>query len=330
MQCPLEVFGEHLEYVPKSFTELDARDLNLLNSQVEELPSNLSELLLSQTSVSLLSILPKTLRRLHLMPKTGLSLLTKGVYEGTEMLEVLECCLHHLESITCFNIFKRLKFLQLRVEEQHLSNEESIFSGFHQSSVDTLEELQLTMGAGATPPWPKWLLELEKFQNIKKLTCQTRMLMSEDEDRASVLPEHFKHLPPHLEELDVPPIPTPILFARTSNDDWENLVSSPDFLDCFHHFPSSLTRLSIGGQFTDRLTLATRPLKLSDACFTHLPPNLTYLNLTTVIGLTNRIWEILPPDIGDLYFHNEVSELPSYQQKRKEYLQANQNLKFPT
>jgi hypothetical protein len=306
--------------MPKSIVELDVRQHNLLTTQIDKLPPNLSELLLCDQSLPLIAILPRTLRRLHLMPIIGVSVLKSDICEGVEALEILECCLHHFETVACLSIFKRLKLLELRVESKHLATEKELFSNFQKSSTETIEEVQLAIRSAFSSPWPQWLTQLEKFQKLKHLTCNSRLVVVDSADCPSALPEYFKRLPPNITHLDVPPIPRQLLCANQSSEESESLLSSHQFLDCFHHFPSSLTSLSFG-KHPHTLTL-----KLSDDCFTHLPQNLTSLNLAVITGITNHFWDVIPPHISDFHFNSESIDIPSFHQRRMDYLHNTERL----
>jgi hypothetical protein len=133
------------------------------------------------------------------------------------------------------------------------------------------------------------------------------------------LPEYLKCLPPNLTYLHVPPR----VISRVLDESEEDaLLASPAFLDCFHHLPKTLTSLDFGSPCRDPATDYEYFTRLSDECFSHLPPSLTRLYIPSVIGITNRFWDIIPPNIQDMQFNDDyVNQTPLFAQRRDAYSQ---------
>jgi hypothetical protein len=270
----LEVFGDDFERAPKPLKYLDASMIYLEARHFENLRS-LCELHFSALDPAAIVSLPRTLTSLSIESQTEAGVLTQGACEGLEALEKLCCCLHHFESVSGLKSFKYLETLKLYVENGHTAFEEELFS--HITSTQ-LTKVKLSV----SPPgavWPVWLSQCQKFDSMRVLNC--RIDSSCDQ---VVVPEFLKRLPPRLKSLTVPSPMLPLQEAAA-----KSIISSPEFVDCYHHFPTTLTHL--------RFDSSNGSMRISDECFSQLPKSLTYLALGAIYGLTDRFWELIPPNI---------------------------------
>ena len=135
--------------------------------------------------------------------------------------------------------------------------------------------------------------------SIKKLRLSPHFESDCCENRiqSTTLLTFLKCLPPKLESLKVPPVLLP-----SDQDAATAILSTSDFLDCYCHFPHSLTRLSFS-HATVAYRRAGTPSWLSDDYFAHLPPSLTELVLGDVGGITHRFWDVIPPNIAKIQIH---------------------------
>jgi hypothetical protein len=316
INCPWYSFDPDLELIPKSLTALNASDINLVSRHIQNLPPFLSELYLRGANPEIYPLLPTTLKRLHIVSHHS-GILTREVCDRLESLEKLVCYLHHFESASCLSAFKCLKILEWSITEEELTFEEQLFSNFQKSCLQSVESVLLGL-MGRAPFWPIWLTQFKECQHLKTLKCSFF-----DIARAAgndSMPLYLKCLPPSLTVLDVPPIAVhPLSIYQTQQIEASN--SSPDFIECFHHLPTTLQSLSFGSAIWDPVSQQYMPVVLSDDCFTHLPTSLTHLNLINVCGLTERLWEIIPRMIGELDFSPKtLEEAPSFRKLSKEYL----------
>ena len=308
--CPIDLFGMNLESVPKALKVLDVSDIYLEEVHVQNFPPTLWELFLGPASPKSLTSLPQTLGSLCIMSVPEVGILTSGVCERLNSLQILDCSLHHLESASCLRGFKRLETLLLGVEQDFLSNEETLFSHL---PVETVDHVQLDISTDSAVFWPMWLVQLQSCKRLRSLTCTLERYCGNDS-----LPLYLKCLPSSLTELNVPPIPHSKSISLEKEDP---LLSTPEFLDCFHHFPNKLASLCFGVPALDPAANDRVPIRLSDECFTHLPPSLTHLNLLNVTGITDRFWNVLPPHIGEFRFLPQtLNQSPSFPSLHDEYL----------
>jgi hypothetical protein len=321
IDCPTEVFGTHLKDAPRSLTQLDVTDIELEALHVQNFPSHVSELLIGSSSREALLILPKTLSSLWITSLPTVGILTKAVCERLESLESLTCDLHLLEHPSCLQAFKCLKALHFRVCLDYLADETSLFSNLSVSTVNTIESVVLDlMNPNPSRLWPTWVTQLRECPRLERINCTPfEMLCGND-----CLPLYLKCLPPSLTELGMPPMPMFLAPSSPEKEKAETLafISSPEFVDCFHHFPKSLTDLSFGYPCPNPSKDSNRaqPIMLPDDCFTHLPPSLTHLNLLNVVGLTERFWDIIPPHIAGFQFNGQFPPHPSFGLSHEIYL----------
>jgi hypothetical protein len=134
-------------------------------------------------------------------------------------------------------------------------------------------------------------------------------------------PEYFKHLPPSLTELKVPPVSWDTTTSKSASEE-AAFLSSPEFIECFRHFPNTLTDLSFGFPLMNGGTGSYKPRKLIEDCFAHLPASLTRLNLENVsMCITDRFWDAIPPSIGYISINPETFDRsPSASERLDEYL----------
>jgi hypothetical protein len=209
------------------------------------------------------------------------------ICEGLASLEVLVCSLHHFQSAACLSAFKCLKRLRLEVSADWLATEESLFTHLPSSSMDSIEHLTITIGVSHAIHWPIWITQFKECPRLSTLNC----ILFEFAGNNS-LPHYLKQLPKSLRQLNVPPIP----FSKPLKSEEQELAfcSSPEFIDCFQHFPKKLARLSFGYPLQHPSEPRSKPLMLSDDCFTHLPPKLVSLFLKNVVGITERLENVIP------------------------------------
>jgi hypothetical protein len=308
-----KTFGEHFERVPTSYTALNASQKQLEPIDVQNFPPSLAKLQLDQCGVNVLPILPKTLKSLTL---TGMEagVLKKDICERLEALHELDCYMIHLESITCLGAFKFLKKLHLAVYDVE-SLADSVFPPFISPFLETVNLEVLTT---CCKQWPFWILQFKEHPSIRKLKCFLHYVddgsANSQENEDFEIPKHLKCLPIRIESLWIPP---PLL-PRTQESALP-IISSPEFIDCFRHFPSTLRELTFAE--TDPINNEELPLWLSDDCFTHLPPSLTHLQLQNVCGLTDHFWDIIPPDIMSVEITSPFEFWSdSFYKRRDEYL----------
>jgi hypothetical protein len=302
INCPRSVFGETLESVPKSLTWVDAQELDM-EAAVCNLPPSLLHLELGESSLQVLSMLPKTLRYLDITSSQSPYALTMEDCMRLERLDWFLVSLHQLESTSCLSAFKCLTGLIITVKQQHLAHDPLLFEHLSPSCKETIVDVQLTCSFNVKPCcWQLWISQLHYCPRITSIICFIDMMMPDSE----LLPSHLKYLPPSLTGFLMPANN----FITEPLDKAQALLSAPEFHDCFHHFPKSLTQISFG----------LDPITLSDDCFSHLPPYLAHLDLRNVLGITDKFWKLpLPPLLTELEFHNDVLT-PSFCQLRDEHL----------
>jgi hypothetical protein len=316
IDCPWEVFGSHLERAPKTLTRLYACDYDLEEAQFHNFPASLSELHLGRSFSGVYSMLPHTLRHLHLIAVRESAVLTRAVCETLEALEALNCELLHLESVACLGAFKCLNRLLIDAEELDLPPGDALFAHLAPSCMHTLEVVSLGVIGLDFGSWPIWIAPLKECPNLNKLSVRLEMrLMARADNQPapnqstsvhSWMPFYLKSLPPSLTALIIPPMKNSI---TTFIGDPKTLLSSPEFHECFHRFPKTLTNLSFGYQVT----------KLDDECFAHLPSLLTRLDVSKVTGITDRFWQLIPPHIADFQFNPSILAAPSFSDLRNAY-----------
>jgi hypothetical protein len=277
-----------LQHLDKSFGPTEADD-------VLHFPNSLLSLHLGPVSADAMSIIPKTLVSLILSAEWDIVLLTQDVCDRLEALEELECYLHHFESSSCLSSFKRIKKLEITVSH-HASFERQLFSKLNSP---VLCELRLRIQPRTSCKlWNVWISQLEPFRSIRTLYCNGRDV---------TIPEYLKCLPPSLTALS---IPSPSMPEKEPAD---TVKSSPEFLDCFKKFPSTLTKLTFQSART-----TNEKRSIPDDCFANLPPSLTQLDLNNTADLSNRFWEIIPPNIRVIKLEKSMFSL-FFLTKLKEY-----------
>lgn len=314
--CPLEVFGDHLERAPKS---LKFMDLNLTTSDrtievidIQNLPPLVTELVLCQCE-GIISALPRRLTSLTLGSTKARGCLTVEVCSFLENLQTLNCHIHHFEVVHCLSAFKCIKNLTFLATNEHLDEEEKLFS---QLACSSLEEVDFKLFQTFEKLWPYWITQLQTQPELRSISC---LVFSKTSSEG--FPEYLKRLPPHLESLQVPALHLP---KDTSSADAKSIISSQAFTDCFKSLPSTLTSLLFRKS-------SGKSLLLSDDCFTHLPPSLTVLGLFNVEGITDRFWDVIPPSIRSVQVTVDVlgqdaPDTPSFRQKRLEYSSKFENI----
>jgi hypothetical protein len=313
IDCPWEVFGDHLELVPKSLSLLYASDYQLEKRHVDNCPPSLTELYLDRIFPEALSMIPTHIRKLHLIGLQKPGILTRSVCERFESMELLNICLHHLEFPSCLSAFKCLKILGITVSRDHLTDEQQLFSRLSASSKESLKQVDLHSEDVRLPIWSTWITQLQDCQHLESLEFSLGDFCGDDQ-----IPSYLKLLPPSLKTLVVPPTAQSKAFSPSKGQ--QRHLLSPDFVDCFHHLPGTLTELMFG---------YLGPILLSDDCFAHLPPTLTSLNLVKITGITERFWQLIPPHIPAIEFSPAVLQQGggAFSQLRNAYLQKLETLR---
>jgi hypothetical protein len=268
---------------------LDMGDILLEEEDMRNFPKSIVSLTADFRSLKVVSMLPTSLTSLDMYSVGGSVELTIDICKSLASLRDLNCCLLNLATASCLSAFTCLKTLFLFVEEEHLSSEESLLS--HLTS-PVMEEISIEFDRqhSGCDVWPSWLSQLTHHANLRILSLDiTRPQFTPP----VTFPEYLKRLPPNLERLKVPPALLP-----SNQTEAIEILSNPEFLDCYRHFPNTLIDLS----FTHAILVNRRkspPSWLSDDCFTHLPHSLTELVLDAD-GLTDRFWDVIPPNIAHI------------------------------
>jgi hypothetical protein len=254
--------------------------------EVKSFPPSLSSLEFGSISSDAWFLLPKTLTELEV--RSEARMLSREICEGLAALEKLDCCLHNFESTSCLSAFKILKKLVITVSQEELTFEAELF--VHLKS-PRIEEIALSIYINQCLLWPTWICQLQSHVSLRRLDCYLNNVHRAPEVYA--LPEYLKRFPPRLTYLSIPPPFIPIEQKEAAP-----IISSTEFLECFRHFPKNLSTLNFGYPRIDpSIPTHRQALWLSDECFTHLPQSLTFLGLKHVAGLTDRFWDIIPPNI---------------------------------
>jgi hypothetical protein len=216
--------------------------------------------------------------------------------------------LDQLESTSCLGALKSLKHLFLHVCQGHLASEQNLFSSL---SRETIEEISIGSDGRTYTHWKSWLAPLQECPNLKRLSC----VMNTSFGLEFGLPLYLKCLPQSLIRLEIQPFAKcKSLECQSEND--IAFLSSPEFVDCFHHLPRNLIDLNLGHY--------QNLVRLSDGCFTHLPPTLTRLNLAKISGITDLFWQLIPPHISVLQVDSPSESFKNlhhaYNQKLQELL----------
>lgn len=335
----LEVFGENLERAPPSLEYLSALETHLTTAQAEHFPISLGSLSMQSFDANVLLMLPKSLTLLHLDSNQSdqVGILTRAVCERLQTLEAIECYLHHFETSSCLSSLKCIQRLTMSVNEGHLSSEELLFTHLTSNNLQELS-LHISTPSQSVCTWPIWLSQLQNHDSIHTLSCSVNTWIANDANEEGeqdeidlskdsnptwgtvsqipTIPEYLKCLPPKLESLYIHPPLLPQYQAKAAP-----IISSPEFLDCFRHFPATLNSLIFADTPIDPSTFDQDVLWLSDECFTHLPPSLTQLEVLNVLGLTERFWDIIPPYVKSINIKipNRQCE-PIFRERQSEYL----------
>jgi hypothetical protein len=286
-ECPAKIFEKHPFGAPRNLTSLNFNDKVLEEEDLRNFPETLLSLTADFASLKVVSMLPTSLTSLNTC-SFGESALTSDACKRLAFLQDLDCCLHNFATASCLSAFACLKKLKLYVVDEHLQSEESLLS--HLTS-PVMEEISIEIGALLAPSraWPSWLSQLTHHVNLRILSLEIR---KPHFTPPMTLPDYLKLLPPKLESLKLPPALLP-----SDQTEATEILSNPEFLDCYRHFPNTLTKLS----FAHTIEIGRRkspPSWLSDDCFAHLPHSLTELVLEDIRGLTDRFWDVIPPNIA--------------------------------
>lgn len=301
-----DYFGANFERASKNLKFMDLQEKSIEAKDILNLPPFIQSLSFDSISSDALVLLPKTLTALHLPPPGEVGILKRSLCERLENLRELQCCLHYFESSSCLSVFKRLKAVTLSVSQPHLSSETDLFTHWDYTN-QGIEEFELFVYSHC--PWSSWISQLKPHTNLRTLYCTVRHEGFMSTQEIHVAPKYLKCLPPSLTSLIIPAPDLP-----GDQNAAMPIVSSSEFLECFRAFPPNLTELVM-------IPPAEHQLWLSDECFASLPPSLTQLELFKVGGLSDRFWDVIPPQISAIQVRlPQRLESPSFNAKEAEYL----------